>query len=92
MCAHLVSARGHLAGTGSGAVENALGHLESAVGGLQQLVEEGAGSFSTQEVESLAAQLKGLTVLAAHGVAFWKRLGAQAGVTEAGFVERQWEG
>jgi hypothetical protein len=92
VCVHLENARGHLAGTGSGAVENALVHLESAVGGLQQLVERGAGSLSAEEMDSLAAQLKGLTVLAAHGVAFWKRLGAQAGVTEEGFVERQWEG
>jgi hypothetical protein len=85
--ANLENARQSLTESRAGSVEGALGPLRSATESLQRLVEEGREArLSIAEVDALAAQLKGLTVLAAHGAAFWRRLGERSGV-----VRQTWE-
>lgn len=91
--AHLEKARGCLTESRRGSVECALAPLESAAGTLQRLVEEGRGSgLSIAEVDGLAAQLKGLTILAAHGAGFWRRLGERSGLLAGSEGSQSWEG
>jgi hypothetical protein len=90
--AHLEKARECLTESSRGSVECALAPLESAADTLQRLVEEGRRSkLGIAEVDALAAQLKGLTILAAHGAGFWRRLGERSGIPEGGEV-RSWKG
>jgi hypothetical protein len=91
--AHLTDARGFLSQSGADSVRQGLAALESAARKLQILVSACPHAcLNSAEMDALAAQLRGLTLLAAHGASFWTRLAERSGISPPDSPQQSWAG